>query len=804
MLRIPRSSSVILLTVILFLLAIPMAAQVSTASLGGVVRDPAGAIVPNAAITLTNTGTSVDRTAVSNDSGNYAFLNVPPGEYTLTAGAAGFKTVKLSAFTLSVNQTATFDVKLEVGEVQSSVTVEAIGTTVQAATSELGAAVMERSVKELPLNGRNFTQLLWLTPGAGPVSTGQAKSGGYSGAIGTFVEPSFNGQINRSNLYMLDGILNQEGFMGTPATMPILDTIQEFKVQSHNDQAEFGQVLGGTVNVVTKSGTNELHGTLWEFLRNDAFDARSTFLASVTPFKQNMFGVQAGGPVTIPKLYHGKNRTFFSLGYEGFRYRSPAASLYRIPTAANLNGDFSDETRTLFNPYTTRADPSNANLFVRDPFPDNKIPTTLIDQNILAYTKATVPSTPISTGVANRNMIDPTPLIRGQNAYHARLDHNLSQKDFLWFRITGTLQTQDSSSGRQTIAQNQEFRSRNIGVSYVHTFGSSGVLQAQYGSSRLIYPIVRNFTTLPDGWFQKNGFSDNIAGQFIGDHRVDPSFTVTDWFSGGGYYQYNRPTDDKQYKANYSKVYGTHIFKMGGELASVNNELTIETGAATFQTVQTANPQSSGNTGSALASFLLGLPDSSSRRNTTETMRWGGVMGYYFQDQWKVTRDLTINYGVRYDYNFIPPMGRKQDNNIYTGGGGLPHRHLHPAGGAALLRYGQDRSLPARRRAAGAHRHFAERQDRQEPVEEHLAAFGYRLPARTEDGIAHGLGHLLRQLVRHSAGRAQLRRHVADDRFHHAVEHQPAHLHSADEGGESAAERGDPDGHSVPVHRLLP
>jgi hypothetical protein len=655
------------MTALLALFSGSALAQVSTAAVNGAVQDPVGATIPNASVILANVATGVERRSTTNEAGAYAFLNVPPGDYVLSASAQGFRTAKMAQVTLTVNQTATFDFKLEVGEVQSSVTVEAVGVAVQSSTSELGAAVMEKTVKDLPLNGRNFTQLLWLTPGAGPVSTGQARGGGYSGAIGTFVTPSFNGQLNRSNLYLLDGILNEEGFMGTPATMPILDTIQEFKVQSHNDQAEFGQVLGGTVNVVTKSGTNELHGSLWEFLRNDYLDARNTFLASVTTIRQNMFGAQGGGPLSLPKIYNGKNRTFFALGYEGFRYSSPVSSLYRIPTAANLTGDLSDETRVIYNPYTTRADPNTANAFVRDPFSGNKIPASMLDSSILAYTKATVPSTPIATGVANRNMIDPTPLHRNQDAYHAKIDHNIGQNNFLWFRITGTLQAQNSSSGRQTIFQTQEFRSRNIGVSYVHTFGPSGVLQVQYGSARLIYPIVRNFTTLPDGWFKQNGFSDNIAGQFIGDHRVDPSFTVTDWFSGGGYYQYNRPTDDKQYKVNFSKIHGSHIFKMGAELASVNNELTIETGSATFQTVQTANPQSSGNTGSALASFLLGLPDSSGRRNTTETMRWGGVLGFYFQDQWKATKNLTLNYGLRYDYNFIPPMGRPQDNNMYTG-----------------------------------------------------------------------------------------------------------------------------------------
>ena len=233
---------------ILALLAVlpgPVLAQISTASVGGAVRDPAGAAVMNASVDLVNVATGVERHTATNEGGNYVFLNVLPGDYTLRAKAEGFKSVQLSQFTLMVNQTARFDFALEVGQVQSSITVEAQGAAVQASTAELGAVVTEKNVVDLPLNGRNFTQLLWLAPGAAPISTGQNKGGGYIGPVGTFVAPSINGQLNRSNLYLLDGILNQESFMGTYSTAPIIDTVQEFKVQSHNDQAEFGQVLGG-------------------------------------------------------------------------------------------------------------------------------------------------------------------------------------------------------------------------------------------------------------------------------------------------------------------------------------------------------------------------------------------------------------------------------------------------------------------------------------------------------------------------------------------------------------------------------
>ena len=178
--------------------------------------------------------------------------------------------------------------------------------------------------------------------------------------------------MNRSNLYLLDGILNIEQQFNTYNVAPILDTIQEFKVDSHNDQAQFGQVMGGVVNIVTKSGSNKLHGTGWEFVRNNDFDARNPFLLSVTPFKQNQFGGTLGGPVVLPH-YNGRNRTFFYGGYEGYRNHTTNELLYRTATPAELGGDLSDLGVPIYNPFSTRPDPANPGAYIRDQFPNNNI-----------------------------------------------------------------------------------------------------------------------------------------------------------------------------------------------------------------------------------------------------------------------------------------------------------------------------------------------------------------------------------------------------------------------------------------------
>ena len=346
---------------------------------------------------LENLDAGVEQNTVTNAGGSYVFQNLLPSSYLLTASKEGFKTSRVETLVLEVNQTARLDFELEVGKITESITVSAEGIAVQSSTSELGEVIAEREVSDLPLDGRNFTQLLRLTPGVAPLNVSQSSGGFTAAAIGQFTFPSVNGQTNRSNFFMLDGIFNLGTVISTPAVEPIVDTIREFKVQAHNDQAEFGQAVGGIVNVVTKSGTNQLHGTAWEFLRNDALDSRNFFQPEVTPFRQNQFGATAGGPIV-------RNKAFFFAGYQGFRFRRPDFSFFRVPTAANLNGDLSDTPQAIFDPFSTRPDPSAPGAFLRDPFPNNQISSVRLDQGMVAYAQAILPD-PVFTGVGDRNAI---------------------------------------------------------------------------------------------------------------------------------------------------------------------------------------------------------------------------------------------------------------------------------------------------------------------------------------------------------------------------------------------------------------
>jgi hypothetical protein len=594
------------------------------------------------------------------------FLDLPPGSYVLEASASGFSVIKSEPFTLVVNQTATLDLSLTVGSVTQTVTVEATTTQVQASTSELGAVVSTREAVDLPLNGRNFTQLLTLTPGASPISVSSNSGGFTSQPVGSFAFPSINGQTNRSNYFMLDGAFNMSGWgQSTYAVAPIPDTIQEFKVQSHNDEAEFGGVMGGIVNVVTKGGTNELHGDLWEFLRNDAFDARNFFQPNVTPYRWNMFGASAGGPVVLPKLYNGRSRTFFMLGYQGFRLREPAQSLYRVPTAGNLSGDLSDLGVSVYNPFTTRPNPSVPGTYIRDPFPNNQIPSSMLDPTMDAFLNW-LPK-PNASGPGDRNLRLSTPTRQNEDDYTARIDQTIGSKDFLWFRYSGAIQDLVGTGGLNT-SGNVDFRSKNISASWTRTINPSSVFQAQFSRvnvtlnqySELINSSQSVIQGFDPSWV--NGYHSLVKGPKV------PEMDISGWFNTSSFEQLDQPMQSTwQGRATFTKMLGGHTFKMGGEFSSSGYYGYVLNGVLTFAAFNTADPNNPGNTGHQLASMLLDVPDSATRRDSIEPENFGGVWGVFFQDQWKVTPRLTVNVGLRYDYTIIPNFGSKKNGTAYVG-----------------------------------------------------------------------------------------------------------------------------------------
>lgn len=651
-----------------------LSAQQAAAAINGIVTDASGAVVPGATVTLSNNATGVSRSTLTNGAGIYSFIDVLPAAYTMKVVKDGFNTVTQPEFVMQVNQTATYDFHLKVGSTQQTVEVEATAVAIEASTSELGTVINEQAVKDLPLNGRNFTQLLTLTPGASPISVAQNSGGGggFAGnAIGSFSFPALNGQRNRSNMFLLDGVVDLGSFIGNYNVQPIVDTVQEFKVQSHNDLAEFGQAPGGIVNVATKSGTNSFHGAAWEFLRNEKFDANSFFNnlngVSRNPLRQNQFGVAGGGPVLIPKLYNGRNHTFFYGGYEGYRQSQANDSTGLAPTAAQVGGNFSGVNSVIYNPASLTPDGKGG--FTATPFAGNIIPTSSINPVAAAYAKANFPTGPAVT--SGNNYTDTLPNLLNQDTYQIRVDQTFGEHDSFFARISHYNEPQASSNGY-------------VGAtSFANDYGWNGVLHATH---------VFGPTAVLDGYFGRNlgdadtgsavpgapglasqllqlGISSNFVGNFQGSSGAFvPAMGVSGYLGGNGQsIQDTRYADNWTYGGNFTKILGRHTIKIGADFATNNTRSPIYNSNESFAATQTQNPANAAGTGDAFASFLLGMPDSGGRRNVLETEHGGWVDGVYIQDQFKVNSRLTVNVGLRWDATLWPIYGNPPAPDAYVG-----------------------------------------------------------------------------------------------------------------------------------------
>ncbi|MGH9402231.1 MAG: TonB-dependent receptor [Terriglobia bacterium] len=639
-----------------------LSAQVSTASINGVVRDASGAVIPGAALVLHNLSTGVNFNTSTNNVGEYVLLNIPPGRYALRVSNVGFQASERGNLTLTVNQASTLDFTLRVGSSTQSVNVQGAATILQTSTAELGTVVGAREVSNLQLNGRNFTQLLQLTPGASPVDV--AQTFGFR-AVGQYVIPAVNGSRNRSNLFLVNGI-NDEGSINTTyAVPPILDDIQEFKVDSHNDLVQFGGVTGGVVNVVTKSGTNHLHGVGWEYLRDSAFDARDPFFPNVQALRQNQFGANVGGPVLLPH-YNGRNRTFFFGSYEGFRNHAPSQTLALVPTAAELQGDLSDLGVPIYNPFSTRPDPNKLGQYLRDPFSGGVIPQNLLDPTMVKFAQSAYPA-PSATGIAGANFSATSPLVTDQNEYSVRVEEQLGTSNSFWFRYSNISQPTTSFNPIGQGSSTTNYLAHTMGVNWTHTFGPSAVMQAQFGR---VYATVNSLGSVAGVPASLTGnFASTFACQFSGSRScLLPGITLVG-FTGipGESVSDQGDSDIWSGQANFSKLRGRHLFNLGFNLATNNIGETIVNNSVGFSPFQTANLASPGNTGSAIASLLLGIPDTSGKRNASGTEHGGWVDGFYFGDQWRATDRLTVNMGIRWDFTLIPQWGQAPNRTNQAG-----------------------------------------------------------------------------------------------------------------------------------------
>src|SRR6266851_6208850 len=513
----PRFRGYFVLLVVLGILLVGLdsqraIAQTEKASVSGRVTDQSNAAIADAEVQIKNTDTGVATIVKTNGEGVYALPSLNPGNYLMTVNKMGFRTVSVTGMTLNVQENLSRNFTLQVGSTAESVTVtaESGADLIQTTSSNLGTVIAQKAIHELPLSGRNFSQLLTLTPGATPISTAQSNGVAVNdlGMLGvptaSVAQPAIQGQFNRSNLYLLDGTVNTELTTSAYIIPPIIDAMQEFKVQSHDDQAEYGSVLGGVVNVVTRSGTNQLHGSAWEFLRNDVFDARDHFKdqtrTSPGALRQNQFGAMISGPVLLPKLYNGRNRTFFTFAYEGWRFSQAlgAQPFYRVPTDAELMGDFSNTIthQNIYDPaspgtqFVSSSNPGASNynpactLAAGCP---NMIPANRIDQTALNFIKAYYArpnfTPPPGSSFLSDNALVTRPLVNDSDHYNFRVDEQLGSKDSLFFRydrlnvVNLTPLTISGNTGASVPAL-------NYGVGWTHVFNSSLLLENRLGRSQ--------------------------------------------------------------------------------------------------------------------------------------------------------------------------------------------------------------------------------------------------------------------------------------------------------------------------------
>jgi hypothetical protein len=662
-------------------------AQVETASLSGRVTDPTNAVVVDAQVEIINTATGIVNVIQTNGEGIYVAPSLKPGSYAMNVTKQSFRSVSVNGLTLSVQDNLVRNFVLQVGSSAESITVSAGTVVLQTADSQLGTVVAQQAVVDLPLNGRNFTQLLTLTPGATPISTSQGASlGSDDGSTvalpgSAFSNPSIHGQWNRSSIYLLDGIVNTDFRTTTYAILPVVDTIQEFKVQSHNDSAEFGTVLGGVVNLISKSGTNNFHGSAWEFLRNNSFDARNKFNdinssgAPTKPgqFRQNEFGGAVGGPILIPKLYNGKNKTFFYFGYEGWRYSKAANSKYRVPTDAELSGDFSKASNVLseqpiYDPATTTI---VNGLVQRQQFAGNIIPKTSINPMVQGYLQ-TYFDKPNLSGDATYNVINRNASQNNANSYTIKIDHRLGDRDSGWFRYSRMNVNQLNPQTLQ-VTQVQGMQAKNIGGGWVHSFTGTLLLDAQGGYA------ARPFTFISP---PKSGTDAMKSEGWAGLGTYGP-VTVNLAAPWGGSAVSNaalRGNPNWSMSTNLSWIHSAHAFRTGFVLIDQRRAQSGNSQTWTFNNNQTADLSGANSaSGASLASALLGLPANGGFGLNNVTDYTIKSWGTYVQDTWKVKPTVSLNFGLRYDHvnqpNLAQGLQTSLDNttgNYEIGGGKFP------------------------------------------------------------------------------------------------------------------------------------
>ena len=647
-------------------------AQSSTAgNITGTVRDPQGAAVANAEITILEEKTGATRTAKTNDDGFYSIPGVPPGVYTISTAPTGFKKTVANGVELHVSENLTVNLDLQVGQVSEIVTVTSEAAPVELRSGEVSSLVSEKQVTELPLNGRNYAQLALMVPGVSPVT--QSGAGGAFATRGTGlnsgVDMSVNGNQSNTNLWTVDGVNNMDvGSNRTLLVFPSVDAIQEFRVERNSFSAEFGQAQGAVVNLITKGGTNEFHGSLFEFFRNDALNANSFFLNRAgepkAELEYNNFGGNFSGPIV-------KNRVFFFWSEEWRRENRGQVLSANVPTALEKQGIFTGALTDDLprDPATCRVEPNPppqpGTRIVCDPFPGNIIPTSRLSPGGLAFVK--LYPDPNTTGSPNWTISQLQPIHTRQDLI--RGDVVLTDKMNLMVRYINEYWTHDGASGNfwgdapyPTLSSDWSQPSHSFAVKLTNTLSDRAVNEFQFsiaGNDIII-------TTNPETQALQDEIASKIPTVFPhGDEQIGGQIPSLFW-GAGGYAQiwHQAPWANREdlyiWKDDFSLVFGNHDFKVGG-LFSHNFKDEPGSGAAGGN--QQAAIQGCGDhTGHCIADLLLKdtvLSDYQEIANTeVADGRWRDFE-FYVNDTWKIHPRVTLTMGLR--YSVFPPAWEAQN-----------------------------------------------------------------------------------------------------------------------------------------------
>ncbi|MBI3471883.1 MAG: carboxypeptidase regulatory-like domain-containing protein [Candidatus Solibacter usitatus] len=646
----------------------PVWAQNPTAQVTGLVQDSTGAVVPNARVEVINAGTGSRWQLTTNESGYYTAPLLPPGDYRVAAHAQGFKSVNRSGVTLVVAQVARIDFTLEVGGVAETVEVSATAPLLESQSASLGQIVETKVISDLPLNGRNYLQLAKLA--AGVV---EPRRGDVGALGGSFVANGVRAQLNN---YNLDGADNNTRIVDIQnrsheVVQPSVDAVQEFKIETNTYAAEYGYSAGAVVNATIKSGTNRYHGSTFEFVRNNHFDARNFFQRPADPqaiLQRNQFGGVVGGPVVHDKLF------FFGSWERTIENRGLTLTT-TVPAAALRRGDFG-AARPIFDPATTRANPAGAG-FVRAQFPGNLIPASRIDP-VSAKLTDVIPE-PNRPGSSNNFVSNPAQTDRVHRADN-RGDWNISDRDKAFLRYSYlTRQFLNPGVfpppliGATTNDQHRKTtRAHSAVISETHVFSSSLVNEFRSGYSR-VYDLRGDIV---DGPFlgPRFGFKGIPANPGNGISGL-PGVSISGYTNLGetSFVPNGKIAEVMQFKDDISWLRGSHSFKAGGQFQWVRSYFDISNsarGTFSFSQVFTQNPQNRPPTGDAFADFALGVPASSSISRTNIGDVRQKYVSFFLQDDWKATTRLTLNLGVRYEIwtprfertglqaNFLPGTGK--------------------------------------------------------------------------------------------------------------------------------------------------